>query len=154
MNSRRVLNTKIAKCRTDKKKIAVFGAMLMNGSDVAMLSEGSKAVDFVRFLETVRIENPKRIVVLILDNAKIHHAIVTKAGCKKLNIILVHLPPYSPDLNPIEFAWKDGKKELRMRDFDSIIENVECTLTKIMKERKTGYSGAWMKKFDITLRGC
>ena len=126
MNSRRVLNT----------KIAVFGVMLMNGNDVAMLSEGSKAIDFVRFLETVRIENPKRTVVLILDNAKIHHAIVTKAGCKKLNIIPVHLPPYSPDLNPIEFAWKDSKKELWMLDFDSIIENVECTLTKIMKERK------------------
>jgi len=78
MNSRRVLNTKIAKCRTDKKKIAVFGTMLMNGNDVAMLSEDSKAVDFIRFLETVRIENPKRTVVLILDNAKIHHAIVTQ----------------------------------------------------------------------------
>ncbi len=154
MNSRRVLNTKIAKCRTDKKKIAVFGTMLMNGNDVAMLSEDSKAVDFIRFLETVRIENPKRTVVLILDNAKIHHAIVTKAGCKKLNIILVHLPPYSPDLNPIEFAWKDGKKELGMQDFDGIIEKVNSTITSIMEERKMGYSKVWMEKFLITLRGC
>jgi hypothetical protein len=58
MNSRRILNTKIARCRTDKKKITVFGVMLLNGDDVAMISEGSKAGDFVRFLGVVRRENP------------------------------------------------------------------------------------------------
>jgi len=152
MNSRRVLNTKIAKCRTDKKKITVFGAMLLNGDDVAMISEGSKAVDLVRCLKVVRVENPSRTIVLILDNAKIHHAKDTMAACEKLDIRLVHLPPYSPDLNPIEFAWKDGKKELAMQDFDGIIENVDRTLTNLMEQRKTGYSRKWQKKFNITLK--
>lgn len=153
MNSRRVLNTKIAKCRIDKKKITVFGAMLLNGNDVALLSEGSKAVDLVRFLEVVRVENPSRTIVLILDNARIHHAKVTTAECEKLDIRLVHLPPYSPDLNPIEFAWKDGKKELAMQDFDGIIENVDSTLTNLMEERKMGYSRKWQERFGITLKG-
>jgi len=153
MNSRRVLNTKIARCRTDKKKITVFGAMLLNGNDVALLSEGSKAVDLVRFLEVVRVENPSRTIVLILDNARIHHAKVTTAECEKLDIRLVHLPPYSPDLNPIEFAWKDGKKELAMQDFDGIIENVDRTLTNLMEERKMGHSRKWQERFAITLKG-
>jgi hypothetical protein len=153
MNSRRVLNTKIAKCRTDNKKITVFGAMLLNGNDVAMVSEGSKAGDFVRFLGAVRDENPTVTLVLILDNARIHHAKVTREECEKLGIKLVHLPPYSPDLNPIEFAWKDGKKELGMQDFDGIMEKVKCTLTNIMGERKMGYSRGWIGKFAITLRG-
>ncbi len=153
MNSRRVLNTKIVKCRIDKKKITVFGAMLLNGNDVALLSEGSKAEDLVRFLEVVRVENPSRTIVLILDNARIHHAKVTTAECEKLDIRLVHLPPYSPDLNPIEFAWKDGKKELAMHDFDGIIENVDSTLTNLMEERKIGYSRKWQERFSITLKG-
>ncbi len=154
MNSRRVLNTKIAKCRRDKKKVSVFGAMLLNGNDVAMISERSKAVDFVRFLEVVRVENPSRTIVLILDNAKIHHAKITMKKCKKHSVKLVHLPPYSPDLNPIEFAWKDGKKELGMPDFNGIIEKVSSTITSIMEERKIGYSKVWMEKFSITLKGC
>ena len=153
MNSRRVLNTKIARCRTDTKKITVFGVMLLNGNDVAMMSEGSKAVDFVRFLEVVRVENPSRTIVLILDNARIHHAKVTMAECEKLGIRQVHLPPYSPDLNPIEFAWKDGKKELGMQDFDGIIENVSHILTNLMEERKMGYSRKWLERFAITLEG-
>jgi hypothetical protein len=152
MNSRRVLNTKIVKCRTDTKKITVFGAMLLNGNDVAMMSDGSKAVDFIRFLEVVRNENPSGTVILILDNAKIHHANITREECDKLEIRLVHLPPYSPDLNPIEFAWKDGKKELGMLDFDSILENVEYTLTNMMEERKMGYSKKWQKRFPIPLK--
>jgi len=57
-------------------------------------------------------------------------------------------------LNPIEFAWKDGKKELGMQDFDGIIEKVNSTITSIMEERKMGYSKVWMEKFPITLRGC
>jgi transposase len=134
------------------KKITVFGAMLLNGNDVAMMSEGSKAVDFIRFLEAVRIENTTRTVVLILDNAKIHYAKITQEKCENLNIKLVHLPPYSPDLNPIEFAWKDGKKELGMLDFDTIIEKVNSTIRCILEERKMGYSKVWMKKFPITLK--
>ncbi len=140
MNSRRVLNTKIARCKTDRKKVSLFGAMLLNGNDVAMMSKGSKAVDFVRFLKVVRLENPSRTIVLILDNARIHYAKLTMAVCEKLDIRLVYLPPYSPDLNPIEYVWKDGKKELGMRDFEDICENVESTITNMMEERKRGYS--------------
>jgi len=153
MNSRRVLNTKIAKCKTDYKKITVFGAMLLNGNDIAMISEGSKAEDFIRFLKAVRMENPTMTIVMILDNARIHHAKITKKECKKLDIKLVHIPPYSPDLNPIEFAWKDGKKELGMLDIKNIRENVKRTLINIMEKRKMGYSRKWMEKLDITLRG-
>jgi len=141
MNSRRVLNTKIARCKTDRKKVSLFGAMLLNGNDIAMISEGSKA------------ENPSRIIVLILDNARIHHAKVTIEACEKLCIKLVHLPPYSPDLNPIESLWKDGKKKLGMLEFADICENVESTITNIMVERKRGYSRKWMEKFPITLKG-
>jgi transposase len=152
MNSRRVLNTKIARCKTDRKKITVFGVMLLNGSDVAMMSEGSKAVDLIRFLEVLRAENPSRIIILILDNARIHHAKVTMAVCEKLDIRLVHLPPYSPDLNPIESLWKDGKKKLGMLEFTDICENVETTLNNMMEERKMGYSRRWLEKFNIVLR--
>lgn len=113
MNTRRVLNTRIARCRTDNKRITVFGAMLLNGRDVAVISEGSKKEDFKEFLNAVRKENPLKTILLILDNAKIHHAKITRIESEKLSIILVHLPPYSPDLNPIEFAWKDAKKRTR-----------------------------------------
>ena len=49
----------------------------------------------------------KRIVV-ITDNAKYHHAKMHKdwRDAQKPGFELDYLPPYSPDLNPIERVWK------------------------------------------------
>jgi len=43
---------------------------------------------------------------IILDNFASHHAIKTK----EIPTRLVFLPPYSPDLNSIEFIWKSIKR--------------------------------------------
>ena len=46
-------------------------------------------------------------VHLILDNAKYHHALLLQEFLERNpNIILEFLPPYSPELNPIERVWK------------------------------------------------
>jgi transposase len=152
-NKRRVLNTNVVKHKTDNRKITVFGAMLLNGRDVAMLSERSKAEDFIRFLSAVRNENPERPIVLVLDNARIHHAKTVQPVCSDLDVWLVHLPPYSPDLNPIEFAWKDGKKSLAMQEFESIMEKAKRTMINTMNKRKHSYARKWMNTF-IVPRGC
>jgi transposase len=48
--------------------------------------------------------------VIIMDNASFHKSqdsqrLIEEAGCKVL-----FLPPYSPDLNPIEIFWANFKK--------------------------------------------
>ncbi len=58
--------------------------------------------------------------VVILDNASFHkdeelYKIIEEHGCK-----LIYLPPYSPDLNPIEKFWANFKRNLRkvIKKFD------------------------------------
>ncbi len=68
---------------------------------------------FNTWLEKVLIPNLKPGQVLILDNASFHKSkkskeLVEKAGCKML-----FLPPYSPDLNPIEKCWANMKNRMR-----------------------------------------
>lgn len=51
--------------------------------------------------------------VVILDNATFHKSkktreLIESAGCK-----ILFLPPYSPDLNPIEVFWANFKKMVR-----------------------------------------
>lgn len=57
-------------------------------------------------------ENQQRIV-LILDNAKAHKTDLVLDIAKTLNIYLLFLPPYSPELNPVEKVWDIQKMDIR-----------------------------------------
>ena len=59
--------------------------------------------DIARFLQEIRKKNPTGAIVLIWNNARVHWGRLVKATAQFLNIILVFLLPYSPDLNAIEF---------------------------------------------------
>ena len=64
-------------------------------------------------------ENRGKIIILVLDNLKAHKAEKTKTKARELGIILVFLPPYSPDLNPVEFICKTIKREVSVRSVQS-----------------------------------
>ena len=51
-------------------------------------------------------------VYIVLDNARYQHCEFVKDAALKLNITLVFLPPYSPNLNIIERLWKFVKAEV------------------------------------------
>ena len=60
-----------------------------------------------QFLKNVLSQYPNGKIVIILDNAKIHHAKLLKGFLEenKNSAELVYLPPYSPNLNKIEELW-------------------------------------------------
>lgn len=59
---------------------------------------------FLRFLKKVLKLYPTGKIVMILDNARVHHAILLEAFLQenKDRLQLVFLPPYSPKYNLIE----------------------------------------------------
>ena len=88
---------------------------LLNGKFFApMCFEGTCNTSlFNTWLKKMLIPNLVPGQVLILDNASFHKSlesqkIVEDAGCK-----ILFLPPYSPDLNPIEKYWANMKKKVR-----------------------------------------
>jgi transposase len=44
-------------------------------------------------------------VVLVLDNLNAHHDERVVRACRAHRVRVIYLPPYSPDLNPIEPGW-------------------------------------------------
>ena len=54
--------------------------------------------------------------VAIMDNCSIHHVQEVHDLAKQLGIVLLYLPPYSPDYNPIEESFSYVKSYLRKHD--------------------------------------
>ena len=50
---------------------------------------------------------------MVLDGAGYHRSEIVVKAAKNLNITLHYLPPYSPNLNPIERLWKVMNKHAR-----------------------------------------
>jgi transposase len=48
--------------------------------------------------------------VIVMDNAAFHKGAEMKEAIEKEGHTLLYLPPYSPDLNPIERKWAQAKK--------------------------------------------
>ena len=93
-----------------RKSIACFGAVsLATGKFVRCQSERFDARTFEVFLkQLLRHRLRGKRMVIVLDNAKYHHAILLKPLLRRYRAVLtlLFLPPYSPQLAPIERVWK------------------------------------------------
>lgn len=87
---------------------------------------------FLGFLKELARRSPRRKLFLVIDNAPCHN--LTTEGkawlaAHKDKIELFRLPPYSPELNPIEGAWKTTKKTTTHNRFYRSVEERDSALT-------------------------
>jgi len=101
-------------------------------------------------MEKVREGNSGyKAVISIMDNFKSHTSSLVKERAKELGVYIVYLPPYSPDLNPIEFIWKSIKRVISL-SFVRVLEDLKCIISEKFEEfsSKT-YAGGWIKRFLV-----
>ncbi|MFZ1894985.1 MAG: IS630 family transposase [Rhodoplanes sp.] len=93
-----------------RKSVACFGAVgLRTGILVTGFEPKFNAESFQRFLVSLLKHRSRgKRLVLVLDNAKYHHARALQPWLNQYRnwLTLLFLPPYSPELNPIERVWK------------------------------------------------
>lgn len=126
-----------------------MGFLETNGDLITFNSPKSKKEDFKIFLEKLRLKYESEItIVAISDNAKIHKAQIIKEYCSQNKIILVYLPPYSPQLNPIETLWRLLKKKLASRVFKTI-QDLDISSENILKSfgNLESLCSNWVKLF-------
>lgn len=97
--------------------MSVIGALLVDIGcrQVEFLFQVLKGenVDSIRFrsflaalLQTVRGK-----LILVLDNLAVHHAAIIERFVfeNRHRLSVVYLPPYAPELNPVEYVWDEMK---------------------------------------------
>ena len=75
------------------------------------------AANFQIFLDMFSFQNPDEFKIMVLDNGAFHKA---KSLIIPENIVLIFLPPYSPELNPAEKIWAKLKRTFTNRLFNSL----------------------------------
>ena len=115
-----------------RHSVGYFAAVRIRDGKFFFLRETGKfnSLTFFAFIRTLRrtsIRTGRRVVV-ITDNAKYHHGRLHKAWREQhsLDFALDYLPPYSPELNPIERVWKLTRRLcLHNRYFPSLNEVID-----------------------------
>ena len=79
-----------------------------------MCFEGTCGTDlFNVWLKQELLPNLTPGQVLIFDNANFHKSVTTRKLVESYGFKTIFLPPYSPDLNPIEKYWANMKTKIR-----------------------------------------
>jgi len=88
--------------------------------------------------------------ILLVDNLSAHRNVEAVAAIEARGARVLYLPPYSPDLNPIELCWAKTKQALRTakaRTFESLIEALCVALRAVAPE----HVRAWFKHCGYAL---
>ena len=97
-----------------RKSVACFGAVsLSSGKFVRSMCKKFDALTFEAFLKTLQRHRSRGTrMIIVLDNANYHHASLLKPWLRKYRrvLTLLFLPPYSPQLAPIERVWKLARR--------------------------------------------
>jgi len=102
-------------------------------------SDNLKSEQFHHFLEGLlhRYKDSGKIL-MILDNARIHHALSLQPFLKvnEEKLELLYLPSYSPDLNPMEWFWKFLRKQVTHNTFFDTYKKFQRAITKFIRKFK------------------
>jgi transposase len=88
-----------------------------------------------QLLQKLRRRVAKKPITLVLDNARYQRCRLVQGVAAQLNIELLFLPPYSPNLNLIERLWKFVKKQAlasrHHQDFASFTAAISACLARL-----------------------
>jgi transposase len=97
-----------------RNRINVLGAVHAISKQVTTLINTSyiNAQTITDFMIQLKLQYIDLPIVLVMDNAKYQHCQLVLDKAKLLNIKILFLPAYSPNLNIIERLWKFTKKKI------------------------------------------
>ncbi len=133
---------------TTKFRANTFGFYSYNGHGVVNMYPNSKQKSVIDFLHEIRFRNPFTHIVMVLDNFSAHRTEDVAITAEFLDIELIFLPPYSPQLNPIELIWKSIKRVISrtfVKDQDMMIEIVKSNFIELSKKKT--FCENWINKF-------
>jgi transposase len=125
------------------RSFTLLGAMTSSGLLATMTIEDSTDTDvFLAFLDQVLCPKLKPGQIVVLDNLSAHKAPAVQEKIEATGASLLYLPPYSPDLNPIEKCWAKIKlilRSLKARTAEALDPAVTQAIAAISPDNALGW---------------
>lgn len=125
------------------KNTTILSSIQLDGTlRYTTFSGGTTVERFKRYLETDLLPHLNGNSVLIMDNMKSHHAKAVRNLLDSSGVRYIYLPPYSPDLNPIEKLWSKVKAFLRKfkaRTLDALPNAIQCAFQTVSPSDCSGW---------------
>jgi transposase len=138
-----------------RQRYNVLGALDSQTREVITVSNDSyiSAPTVCELLEKLRASHPEMPMTLILDNARYQKCKLVFEKAEELNVELLHLPPYSPNLNIIERLWKHVKqsclKNTYYEDFATFRGAIDSTIVDVNTSLRDELSTLFSLNFQI-----
>jgi len=127
------------------KILTILGAMSSRGMIATMtIEEPTDADIFLAYLDHVLCPKLKPGEVVVMDNLSAHKVDGVRERITAAGAELLYLPPYSPDLNPIEKAWSKLKLLLRSAQARTK-EALEQAISQLLPQLSPENAEAWFR---------
>ena len=113
----------------------MIAAIGRHGAQAPFVFDGPiDGTTFAAWAEHILAPTLKPGDVVIMDNLSVHKNAAARRAIEKTGAIIWDLPPYSPDLNPIEKMWSKIKailRRLKARDPEALFTAIGTAFSKI-----------------------
>ena len=115
--------------------ISLVGAVRLSGVSALYPYDGAIDGDkFLSYLDEHLLPVLRPGDVLVMDNLRVHHIAAVKEKLTPFGVRALYLPPYSPELNPIEETWSLVKRvfqKLEARNIGAFIDALNVAVSAV-----------------------
>ena len=120
------------------KNVTLIGAISDEGLIATMTFQGAlNTAGFLVFIEQVLLPALWIGAIVMIDNLPVHYATAARTLIESVGAQVKFLPPYSPDLSPIELCWSKLKEIFRSAKactYEALDEAISAAIDLITEE--------------------
>lgn len=125
------------------KTTTMLGAVRLEGVTAGLVVDAATdGMVFLTFVERVLVPALRPGDVVVMDNLGAHKGAKAREAIEAAGARVLFLPPYSPDLNPIESMWAKVKQCLRSaaaRTFEALVEAIAQAWRQVTRSDCRGF---------------
>jgi len=123
--------------------LTVIASLTLNGIEALMTHVGGTSGEvFMRFVREHLVPTLRAGDLVVMDNLGAHHCTGVKEAIQAAGADVLYMPPYSPDLNPIELCWSKMKaqpKRARARTLPNLRNSIRAAAATVSQLDAEGW---------------